>query len=239
VTAVQRALFPSAWSDEFSRDRRHRYVLDIPLSAGPAVAFCGCNPSKASRHQSDATVRRWIGFARRWGYGRIIVVNLFALVSTDPDELAKAADPVGRDNDVWIRWATRRAQLLVACWGSCSPLVEARAAEVRPMLGPGVKCFGFNRDGSPRHPVRLPYATELVDYPLVTAPPPRTRDQSGRFDLDRLSLVCVCGHTLGQHGTSPPRACVEHMNGETACRCRAFRRAPASGSEPTDQTRSR
>src|SRR5262245_19133112 len=63
------------------------------------VCWVMLNPSTADAEQDDPTIRRCVGFARSWGAGGIIVVNLFAFRASDPKALLRAADPVGPDND--------------------------------------------------------------------------------------------------------------------------------------------
>jgi hypothetical protein len=36
-----------------------------------------------------------MGFAQQWGYGSLLLVNLFSFRATDPAALAKVSDPVG------------------------------------------------------------------------------------------------------------------------------------------------
>ena len=79
-----------------SADGRYRYELVRHLSNDPAtVLFIGLNPSTATDVVDDPTVRREVDFARRWGFGRYVKANLYALRSTHPSELKRAADPVG------------------------------------------------------------------------------------------------------------------------------------------------
>jgi hypothetical protein len=67
---------------------RHRYLLTrIWDKATPPVCFIMLNPSTADHHRDDPTIKRCMGFARRWGHGGIQVVNLFAYRATDPKEL--------------------------------------------------------------------------------------------------------------------------------------------------------
>jgi hypothetical protein len=68
---------------------------------GPLV-FCMLNPSTADASEDDPTIRRGVDFANRFGYGRLVVVNLFALCATDPRQLNMIRDPVGPDNDATI-----------------------------------------------------------------------------------------------------------------------------------------
>jgi hypothetical protein len=50
-----------------------------------------------------------VGVARRWGFGRLEVLNLCARVSPTPAALRQAANPVGLEDDHWIQ---RRLEVL-------------------------------------------------------------------------------------------------------------------------------
>src|SRR3546814_20987169 len=84
--------------------------------------MCAVNPSKANAEIDDATIRKDIGFSRRLGIGRFIKVNKFAYQATDVKALRSAADPVGPENDDYIRAAMREADLHIVCWGPLSKL---------------------------------------------------------------------------------------------------------------------
>lgn len=156
----------------FSADRRYRYHLWRQWADNPQrVCFVGLNPSTADESEDDPTIRKCIGFAMRWSYGAIDMVNLFAWRSTDPRGLLEADYPVGPANDREIEAVCARASLVVVCWGTGSPgklakLVVRRAAQVvaGPLAGAVIKCLGRCADGSPRHPSRLPYATKLEGW---------------------------------------------------------------------------
>jgi hypothetical protein len=62
----------------------YRYRLERTVAmTGPVYAFFGVNPSTADASIDDATVRKWIGFTKKWGGSRFIVGNVFAYRSTD------------------------------------------------------------------------------------------------------------------------------------------------------------
>jgi len=144
----------------FSQCGRFRYELVRWLGTGgrlgPTVRFVLLNPSTADEHVLDPTLRRCADFARRWGYGEMVVHNLFAFRSTSPQAMAEAAregqDVVGPGNDLWISQCS--AELTVVGWGA-HRIARDRAAAVLGMLGT-VSCLGCTSDGSPRHPLYLP-----------------------------------------------------------------------------------
>jgi len=166
-----------------SSDRLYRYALSRRTEgSGPAIqlnmagvvtkiergrycAFCLLNPSTASEVANDATVRKCLGFAQRWGFGGIDVVNLFAYRATDPDELRAQTDPVGPYNDGWILDVAREAELVVLGWGNHGTL-HGRGMRVRTLLqaaGITLHCLGSTKSAQPRHPLYVSY-----DQPLET-----------------------------------------------------------------------
>jgi hypothetical protein len=146
----------------FSDDRIYRYNLTREWDAKlPKVVFIGLNPSTADENKDDATIRKCIGFARRWNCGAIVMVNLFALVETFPAKMKLHPAPVGPANDACIRAAAHGAQIVVAAWG-CDGDHLNRAADVVKMLSGKVQCLGLTKEGFPRHPSRRAYASALM-----------------------------------------------------------------------------
>jgi hypothetical protein len=97
---------------------RYRYVLRRQVGPGARIAtFIMLNPSTADATQDDPTIRRCIGFARQWGCGQLVVLNLFAFRATDPVDLKRAADPVGPDNESWFRRILPSDGPVVCGWG--------------------------------------------------------------------------------------------------------------------------
>ncbi len=57
----------------------YRYALGrIWNPTTPPALFIGLNPSTADARQDDPTIRRCIRFARDWGYGGLLMGNLYA-----------------------------------------------------------------------------------------------------------------------------------------------------------------
>jgi len=120
------------------------------------------NPSTADERRDDPTIRRCIGFARRWGFGGVEIVNLFALRASDPRALRRASDPVGPDNDRHIARVAARATLVVVAWGVWGGL-RGRSAALRARLSRRApRCLGLTRSGEPRHLLYLRADARLV-----------------------------------------------------------------------------
>ena len=119
----------------------------------PVLAFIMLNPSTADSRILDATVRRCIDYAKRWGYGALEVGNIFALKSTDPALLYSVKDPIGPENDQAILDIYQKADLTIAAWGSHGAYLN-RGREVLRLI-PGAKCLIQTKDGQPGHPLYL------------------------------------------------------------------------------------
>lgn len=144
-----------------SADGLYRYTLSRTWDwNGPvwSLAFIMLNPSTADAELDDPTIRRCMGFARTFGYGGLVVVNLYAFRATKPADLWRAADPVGPENDEYLAalLADRAAHGVptIAAWGA-----HAKPDRVRQVLDmPGAErlvCLGHTKHGAPRHPLYL------------------------------------------------------------------------------------
>lgn len=149
-----------------SNDGRYRYMLQRQWESGDdakLVLFVGLNPSTADGCTDDPTVRKCIGFSKRWGYGGFYIVNLFAFRTKSPKEMmATSVDPVGPNNDFYIDEFARRCDLVVAAWGVNGSHM-GRDKVVAARLN-NLQCLGRTKDGHPRHPLYVPYSQELVAF---------------------------------------------------------------------------
>lgn len=150
----------------FSPCREFRYTLSRRWSSGHTIAFIGLNPSTADEHKLDATVTRCVGRAEALGFGRLVMLNLFAFRSTDPKalkaRLKSGLEIVGPGNDDAIREEARAAKAVVCAWGNHGS-VAGRDREVLRLLG-GIRllCLGKSKTGQPKHPLYIPNSCELV-----------------------------------------------------------------------------
>jgi len=158
----------------FSDDRVYRYTLwrdwfddlfDHGAYAAPKprfVMFIGLNPSTADETKDDPTIRKCIGFAKRWGYSALCMTNLFAFRATDPRKMMGYSKPVGPDNDRWLAATAREADRIIAAWGTKGEFM-GRAEEVLKLLH-NVECLRKTGQGFPEHPLYVPYETRPIEY---------------------------------------------------------------------------
>lgn len=70
-------------------DDDYRWLAYRAWGSGPCILWCGVNPSLADGRRDDPTMWRMMGFAYRWGFGSMIVVNLYPFVTPNQVELRK------------------------------------------------------------------------------------------------------------------------------------------------------
>jgi len=151
----------------FDATETYRYLLGRVWDARlPRVVFVMLNPSTANAAQDDPTLRRCLGFARSWDCGALEVVNLFAFRAASPRALRAAPDPVGPQNDAFLRQAFRRADLLVAAWGNGGAFRDRDAAVLRLLrAAPAPLCrLRPTRTGQPGHPLYVPGGTPITPW---------------------------------------------------------------------------
>ncbi len=147
----------------FSPCRKYRYTLTRIWNGNkPLASFIGLNPSTADEIKNDPTVTRCINYAKRWGYGGIIMLNIFAFRATVPKMLKSAAEPIGKDTDVWITAKSQETDLTIACWGTHGEFMD-RGKEVLKLLN-DFKCLGITKHGYPKHPLYLRNDLEPIDF---------------------------------------------------------------------------
>lgn len=146
----------------FSACRKYRYSLWRKWDdAKPYALFIGLNPSTANETEDDPTIRRCINFSKKWGYGGLHMVNLFAFRATKPCDLMRAKEPIGPDNDKQIKILARHAGIIVAAWGNDGAYL-GRSEALTSML-PHLKCLKINKSGEPAHPLYQPKSAMPID----------------------------------------------------------------------------
>lgn len=147
-----------------SRDRNYRYVLWRQWDADkPTCVFIGLNPSTADENDDDPTLRRCINFAKAWGFGKCIMLNLFAFRTTNPEDLKKQDKPVGYKNNHHIKTQCAKAALVVA-WGNRGTLLKRNKQVLKLLKGIPLKCFRVSAEEQPVHPLYQANNSRLKPY---------------------------------------------------------------------------
>lgn len=150
-------------SAEVSACQQYRYHLSRRFGPGfRTVVVVGLNPSTADAFQDDMTIRKCVGFARRWGMDRLVMANVCAWRSRHPKEMQRADDPVGPENEARLRELVATAEIIVAAWGQNKLPFRAQRLARWVLSLPNVCCLGQNADGTPKHPLFVPYETPRV-----------------------------------------------------------------------------
>lgn len=124
--------------------------------------FIGLNPSTADEVEDDSTVKRCISYARQWGFGGIILGNLFAYRATNPLKIMNVSDPIGNENNSWLKKLANEADLIVGVWGNGGQL-NGRATDVVAMFQ-NLQCLRVTNKGQPHHTRGLPDGLVAIPY---------------------------------------------------------------------------
>lgn len=144
----------------------YRYRLERTWSDGPKVAFIMLNPSTADAEKDDPTIRRCVSFAKSWGFGGLIVGNLFALRATDPMTLYEDAEPIGTDNDAHLRAIALCSERIVCAWGTHGRLYDRarHVIELLKLAHDDLFALTVTAKGQPGHPLYVAASTQLRKF---------------------------------------------------------------------------
>lgn len=136
---------------QFSPCGKYRYVLiriwDTTL---PSAMCVGLNPSTANGVDDDPTIRNLVRLLSTYGYGGLYMVNLFAFITSDPEQLRSCPNPI-QDNDKWIKRVYDCCDDVIFAWGSFRQANYREKEFIR--MFPDALCFGKTAKGKPVHPL--------------------------------------------------------------------------------------
>lgn len=152
-------------------DGMHRYHLWRNWNRSkPSCVWVMLNPSTADARIDDPTIRKCMGFANRWGFGAIDVVNLYTYRATSPKDLRAAGFPNGPEADRVILDVLgglyHPVGRVVFAWGRHGR--AERVAKVEALCRvtgcPTPVALRLNKDGSPQHPLYVPWDATPVAF---------------------------------------------------------------------------
>lgn len=141
--------------------RKYRYALwRIWDESKPYAMFIGLNPSTADETENDPTINRCISYSEDWGYGGLCMANLFAFRATEPSHMMSSDDPIGSDNDEWLKKLSKDAGVIVAAWGNKGSYLN-RSKKIIDMI-PNLMCLKVNKSREPAHPLYQPRTAKPI-----------------------------------------------------------------------------
>lgn len=145
----------------FSSCGKHRLMLHRTWDTSkPTVMFIGLNPSTADSDRDDPTIRRVRSMAKSWGFGSVVMMNLFTYISTDPKKLNIKDGNIFESNEI-LKDTGASVDTIVFAWGNFK--VMGRDVEVMRMF-PNAKALHLNKNGSPKHPLYVRSDVQLISY---------------------------------------------------------------------------
>ena len=108
---------------------KYRYELHREWDKNKGkVLFIMLNPSTADGLNNDLTTIRCINFAKKWGYGGIMIGNIYPFRAKRPKDLSKWLkdeevdhEYVGYNNEDHVRAMAEIADITVCAWGCNHP----------------------------------------------------------------------------------------------------------------------
>lgn len=137
----------------FSDCRKYRYDLwRVWDKSKSCVVFIGLNPSTANEIENSPTLNKCVAYAKRFEFGGLHMINLFAYIATNPKDMLIADDPIGIDNNRWISQICNNRDT-IAVWSNHGKH-RNRDVDVKKLIA-NLKCLKINKNGTPAHPLYL------------------------------------------------------------------------------------
>ena len=143
-----------------SKCEKYRYKLTRTWDEDKGKGlFIMLNPSTAIHIENDLTTIRCINFAEKWGYGGIMIGNIYPFRAKKPKDLRKwLNDPTipldrgYRTNRVHVEEMAQQADLIICAWGCNYPefpkwildLLDYKALHYLELCSDGI---------TPKHPL--------------------------------------------------------------------------------------
>lgn len=160
----------------------YRYTLERIWGEGRAFVVIGLNPSTADAEKDDATIRVLVNYAGNLGFERLLMLNLYAWRATKPADMWKASragyDIVGPLNNFChlqeriLAACINEKPMVFAAWGAHGQnrgndfFRAMNRAKFELVQYPALKCFAFNKDRSPHHPLRINLGGPIHPYEI-------------------------------------------------------------------------
>lgn len=135
--------------------RELRRIWDDAL---PLLIVCMLNPSRADSERDDPTMLALIHFARLWGYGGVLVINLYDFRSSSPSAMFAQDMRMSVENVEYqiaaLDLAIEQKTPVLVAWGNDGSRENADKGFIEAAAARGIDlvCLGLTASGAPKHP---------------------------------------------------------------------------------------
>ena len=143
-----------------SKCEKYRYKLTRTWDEDKGkVLFIMLNPSTANHIENDLTTIRCINFAENWGYGGLMIGNIYPFRAKRPKDLRKwleiSMNPMALNKNMkHVREMAEQAEQVVCAWGCNHPGIPIWVEELKWKLGTDLLFLELCKDDiTPKHPL--------------------------------------------------------------------------------------
>ena len=156
VSAIKNNILREA---KFSNDKKERFTLKREWDKSKnKILYIMLNPSLADDKKDDPTIRRLIGFTKKFNYGGFLVGNIFTTITPNPKEIDKSLVISDRNLKELLKLINKVDQIVYA-WGN-----NIKEPNILKEVVNNPKCFGKNLNGTPKHPLYLNGNTPIINF---------------------------------------------------------------------------
>ena len=156
VSAIKNNILREA---KFSNDKKERFTLKREWDKSKnKILYIMLNPSLADDKKDDPTIRRLIGFTKKFNYGGFLVGNIFSTITPNPKEIDKSLVISDRNLKELLKLINKVDQIVYA-WGN-----NIKEPNILKEVVNNPKCFGKNLNGTPKHPLYLNGNTPIINF---------------------------------------------------------------------------
>jgi len=134
----------------------------------PLAGFIGINPSTADEQESDPTLSKCQSIAYKFGFGGVILVNLFAVRDKKPSIVDNQSNPVGPNNEKYLQRFADEVDCAIAAWGNAEAEYPERVQQVKDIVNRDLWAIYLTEEGYPKHLSR--YSKKKVNPVLYYSP---------------------------------------------------------------------
>ncbi len=119
---------------------------------------------------------------KSWGFGGLVIGNLFALRSPKPRLIYECTDPVGPENDCYLRKIPESCERIVCGWGRHGAYLDRASGVCRMLTTSKLYALEVTAGWHPSHPLYISVAAEPKPF-QISMISPAAPDQKAALSL--------------------------------------------------------